>query len=1070
MSLDFQTVDVRFTQGLDTKTQPKLVIPGKWSQLQNCSNTEDETPQRRDGIAALVASATGNGLSNYNNELLVINGKTLSSVTTAQTDAAVAKTGSLGYVDVSKDEVYHSTALVDSPDTAWGNGFSCHVWKESTNTTTAIGVKYTLIDETTGVKVFDGVNLSIGPTKESLCPRVVYSSDAFFIFWIEYNITPRLACVVVRVSGTPTQGANVNLINDANLPHAVNFDACSGDGFGLGQPLAVVAYPWGDGTTSVRCIGVQHISGVPSILNGPTNIVSEANQSNTSIAALGVALFGPAVGATRAGIFSMASAGALTGVVGTAVGPTQAVTTASTLIDGVVVSAGQSHLTAVANASNNLQVYYDQRAAQGTVAFKPVKTVTVDSTMTTIVSASTLLNSASFDQNAARASGPMGPWIWGKAFRVGTSFFLPMYVQEDWGSITLGALGANTRSNNLQCTFFLMDATTGVVVGKALYGTLGPDGTTNYGIAFPVNACSSPCSMATLSAGVFSVDVMERTRLSTSDGINVSQAGLVRLELTPNFSTSPISAQLGETTYLAGGQLTAYDGSNVVEHGWPLAPEGVSVVAVGSGGSMTAGVHQVLAVYEWVDGAGNLDQSAPCLAVSVTTVANDSLSVIIPALLISQKPGVKLVVFMTQAAGTTFNRVTPVYAPVANVTNASTVTVTVTSSDASIASNELLYTQPNTAGTTLPNVAPGPVIALGKAQNRLFFGKADQPGQFGYSQRYINNQALQFNGALSGAVDVSGGSFVGVESMDEKIIIFCSKKPFVMYGSGPDSSGGYATYGDPQEIPSDVGCVDAHSILKLPSGIVFKSAKGWYLLGRDLQTHYIGEGVSVYDANSVSSAVLLADRQEARFSSTSGTQLIYDYLGNEWSTTVYRASTAGVVTSVAAAAAAYSTALGCYVTVSLTHGLNKDTPGIFIDQPGSGTTAVSIITVARTAWLKMQLINGFQRVRQMFLTGTTPTAPTSTLTVAVDFDDSYGQVAPGSYTFSVNYGTMFPTFSTGATVDFRHHLAQQKCKSVAFTFTDTPTVASPAGVNFQALSLQLGMKRGLKKLPAAQST
>ena len=57
MALNFQTVDVKFTKGLDTKTQAKLVIPGKWQQLENCTLEDNGTPQRRDGSIALVAAA-----------------------------------------------------------------------------------------------------------------------------------------------------------------------------------------------------------------------------------------------------------------------------------------------------------------------------------------------------------------------------------------------------------------------------------------------------------------------------------------------------------------------------------------------------------------------------------------------------------------------------------------------------------------------------------------------------------------------------------------------------------------------------------------------------------------------------------------------------------------------------------------------------------------------------------------------------------------------------------------------------------------------------------------------------
>jgi hypothetical protein len=41
---------------------------------------------------------------------------------------------------------------------------------------------------------------------------------------------------------------------------------------------------------------------------------------------------------------------------------------------------------------------------------------------------------------------------------------------------------------------------------------------------------------------------------------------------------------------------------------------------------------------------------------------------------------------------------------------------------------------------------------------------------------------------------------------------------------------------------------------------------------------------------------------------------------------------------------------------------------------------------------------------------------------------------------------------------------------VAFTFLETPSLLQPAGVAFQAMSMKIGVKRGLRKLPAAQGT
>jgi hypothetical protein len=556
-----------------------------------------------------------------------------------------------------------------------------------------------------------------------------------------------------------------------------------------------------------------------------------------------------------------------------------------------------------------------------------------------------------------------------------------------------------------------------------------------------------------------------RTVLELFNGSNATNTGICRLTFTPNTTLSPSTAQLGQATYLAGGSLTSYTPGQAAEQSFPLFPEGISAVTLAAGGAMTAGTHQVVAVYEWYDNAGHRHQSAPSLAISTVQALNDRITVLVPTLLVSQKPNVSIALYMTQASGTTFNRVMSV----ANDTTVAFVTMIINLPDALLAANELLYTQPDVAGTTLPNVAPGPVSALSVHQGRLWYAKADQKGQFGFTQQYVNQLGLQFNPQLGGSVDATAGGIVGFESMDEKMILFCDNQPFVLYGAGPDGAGGFSGYGEPQPISSDVGCADARSIQKMPNGVIFKSDKGWCLLGRDLQVRYIGDGVEAFNANSVASAVLLSDRHECRFASSSGTQLIYAYdnQGGQWSTTVYRADSGAAVSNVAVADAVVWN--DRYVTLSLVHGLNWDTPGVFLDQPGTSPAGLAIPTTARTAWLRMAIINGFQRVRRFFLTGTSPTAPTSTLTVSVDFDDAYGAVAPGAYSVSVPYATVFPTFTVGTSVDFRHKLVRQKCKSVAFTFVDTPTTTNPAGVNFQALSLEMGLKPGLRRLPAAQS-
>lgn len=1073
MALNYQTVDVKFTAGLDTKTQAKLVIPGKWKQLINCTLSTDNTPTRRDGIAVLVAAASSNGLAVHKNELLTISGPTVSSISTGGTDQAKAVSGKIGFVGVSKQEIRRSTGMQDSCDVATGSGYTCYVWREKTAAAVVTGVRCSLLDQVTGTPLV--ADFALHTNAAAFGPRVVHCEATqgepacFFIFYIRGT---SLYCRTIRVTTPTVVDAEVALITSGSLA-GLSFDACRyGSDGSTANSTAMVTYGWADGVTSLRTIQVTQTAGVPGILAGPTDLFLEANMPIASLSAVACAVFSN--GLAGAFVFS-SGANPFSGTAGVTIDVNwNVITPSALLLPNPPPVAGNCHITAVA-IGVRMQLFTDCRSSWATAAIDPITTVIVNSTLSIFSGPGTVVRSASFAGAATDPAGPSGPWIAGKAFVTGTSVFLPVEVLENYQG-----LAATKASNNEQNTFFLLDCTgaaggtTAVVVAKALYGGVGVATINNN-----APGVSTPCSTPALSTGGNLYATTERTLLSLVGGFNFSPCGVVALTLTPNTTVPPIRAEFGEATYFAGGQLAAYDGLGIAESVFPLFPEGINVEVVVGGGAMTAGVHQVVVVAEWVDNAGQRKQSAPSLPVSATTAANDRLRVRVPSLLLGQMSGVTLVAYITQAAGLTFNRVATVAAGSGGTPNDPTLAFTtlalITAADTAYAGNELLYAQPNIAGTTLPNLAPGPCSVLGVHQNRLWFDKADQPGQFGFSQEYVNNLGLQFNEQLGGTVDTGAGPFRGFQSMDEKQIIFCGNKLFVLYGSGPNAAGGFSNYSKAQPIPSDVGCSEARSILEMPQGIIFKSLKGWYLLTRGLQVRYIGEGVAAYDANTVCAAVLLKTKHECRFSSESGVQLIYSYddkgeAEGQWSTTEYVYGGIMPVSYLVADAIWWSTS-GAYVTVSRTQGLNQDTPGVFIDFP-SVLGGAPITTTATTAWLRLAIINGFQRVRKMFLTGTCPRNPAGGLSVTVNFDDQYNFFAP-NYQLSVTYGLMFPTFNVGTPVDIRHHLQHQKCKAVSFTFVDVPTadeLGNFPGVNFQALSLELGMKRGLKKLPAAQST
>lgn len=1074
MSLESQVVDVRFDKGLEQRTQSKLRMAGKWETLINYALSKDNTPVRRDGTA-IYATSNGNGLIQRNDELVRVNAGVATTFTGDSTKVGVTVPGEVPYVDVSKAEVDFTSGYHDSPDVAYGDGFACYVWRDRAEGGAALGISISVVDLATGTHVVAATNIS-GLDATALSPRVVFNGNAFFIFYISGIASNFIACTVIATASPSVIGAGVVLVTDANI-QVQNFDVC---------PIstgALVAFVYGGGATSVKVMAVIRTGTVPS-LNGTVNpIFTNAFMATATICGLGLTQFST----NLAGVFAISVAGGNMVLNGATSDQTAAFVTVQTLLDTVVASAvaGPSHVCATVNStSGKFIIYYDQRNAYAIQALSPLQQVQCTSVLGG-VTASTVISSASYRTAAAEASGPQGPWIAGKPFRVGTSTFLPVAMVENYAAAVAGA--ANTVS--AQNSFFLLDTTNGVagtapkavVVASALYGSLGY----NYdGFATVPPGVQTPCSVTALtSAGGYILAVQEQSRPSAiSQGVKVTPMGLSGLSMVPRTTSGAAREQLGESAYVAGGQLGAYDGKQVMQHGFPNFPEGIVATRIATGGGagkLTVGVHQIVAIYEWTDGAGNRHQSAPSLPVTVTVVVDsDTITVLVPTTQLAQNAGyntsistLTVVLYMTEAAGLKFFRVPMVLtAPTPNTTAATTVTFSVgvpNIPDTTLTGNELLYTQPGTPGTTFPNLAPGPISALAEGGGRLWYLKADQPFAWGFSQKLLPATGLQFSDSLGGTLPEASGGGVAVAMLDEKTILFGKRHIYFVAGNPPDSGGGNNGLSDPIDIQSDVGCSDARSVLgEIPEGIIFKSQQGWHMLGRDLSVKYIGSGVSAYDAYSVTSAVLMQDRKEARFTLSNGVTLVYSTLINEWSVFIYGAQ---VEVGYRVADAAWWPAINKYIWTSVSDGMSADTPGQITDIVGPHA-AERFITIARTVFLKVCAMEGFQRVRRLYVTATTSTLGllASTCSLVVYFNDSYTDPA---VSYVVTFSTDLLAAPTAESVDFRHKIEKlQKCKSIAFEFVDQAANVNAVPLNgIQALALEVGIKKGVRKLPASQT-
>lgn len=1105
MPLDFQVAPIAFTEGLDTKTQSKLVVPGKWTTLTNYSLSTKGSPQRRCGIAPLVTGATGNGLALHDDELLTISGGAVSSVSQA-TSTVKRQPGVMPYLDISeKREVIFNNGFYDSCDTAYGDGLTCTVFREYTSGMTVTGLGVTVTDTVSGAKMLNNSTLILSAT--AVCPRVVFADNAFFIFYI---LGANLFCRIIATSAPTTLGAQTSLYLDATLL-SVNFDACA---FPLGDnPVSVAFVVTGANAPffSVRGLEVSRVGTTPS--SSTHDLVTAANVTAASIQALTCRAY---AGSANVGVFLVHTAGGAIagGLVAVTTDSSLGIASGPALIDATIPPvASPCHVTCT-TAGANMQVFTDQQSSYLTANIRPLRVGVVSSALAVVLAFGNLMRSATFRVNAGEAAGPQGPFIAGKAFTTSDSrTFLPVCLLENF-NITV----ANVITQSAQCSAYLVETTdwstssstgTFAVVGGMLYGSLGLVDTTLGGAAPLVTAL---CSTPTLADGVsFGIALQERGKLSlvrtsgATSSVNATPVGLSTFSMKPRVTLKPISAQLGETTYFAGGTMGAYDGKQIMGFPFPSYPEGINAVANATGlGSLTVGVHQLVAVYEFVDGAGKRWQSGPSPAVSVTVAnATDEIDAIVPTTQLSQAAGytgvsgnldtMRIVFYMTAAGGLTFYRAPNSFAtPLLNTPATSTVSATgataigrgIAMPDANLAANEQLYTQPSIAGTTLPNIAPPPSTALAVVQNRLWYDKADKPGWYGYTQQPIVNVGLQFADSLEAMLPASAGHPSGFAELDEKVVIFAREKIFVQFGSGPRPDGSYSSYSLPQDTAADVGCIEPRSILEVPDGVMFQSLKGIYLLTRDLQTRYIGAGVQAYTNPASTSppaqiygAMMHGDRSEARFvlqepgTTTTFRLLVYSFLNDAWSTHLGAISSGGgapysyFMNDIAwwPAAKQSGNAQGAVVHITTaTSGLHRDNESVFYDTYGANAP-LAVRAQAITSWLKVSALEGFQRVRWLYATGSNSSGNTldTSFTLSVAFDDALA----GSNTYNFSFT---PTGTEA--IDFRHKPRTMKCKSVLFAFLDTPTSGTAQGLTgIEAMALEIGIKKGVHRLPAASS-
>jgi hypothetical protein len=511
-------------------------------------------------------------------------------------------------------------------------------------------------------------------------------------------------------------------------------------------------------------------------------------------------------------------------------------------------------------------------------------------------------------------------------------------------------------------------------------------------------------------------------------------------------------------------------------------------VALALGGNLTynpltvPNSYQYLVVYEWTDNYGQVQRSGPGVAVTVvTTEVGQGAVIVIPTLTITDKVNarspISISVYRTQDSLPIFYKITDDDDPLVNDTSTDFVTMFDDLSDIDIAANENLYT-----GSQLANSGPPACSLISLYQNRLFINTTEDQNVLWYSQNKFeqdqyNTLPLDWNTSFTEGVDSRlGNGITAIGLLDNSLAIFKETSIFLLQGDGPNSLDTSGQFNDAQLLVSDTGCNNPNSLVfitqtpKLPGGLLFKSDKGIYLLGRDTSLYYIGSPVEQYNYTTITSANLDAKHNQVIFTTLEGICLVYNYYFDAWTT--WGANTTNNLPAASGTVwqnkLVILTSSGQVLVQDLSGSVYTDTFGVGISYPVQMTVT--------TPWVKLSDLQGYMCVYNCLLLGTLQGPHILNVQVAYDYNPSIiSSVDINSSVATNRWGSLPIWGSPGMWGDdqFSNYQFQInftsphfRCQAVQLTFTDVDPNPS-AGFSMNGLVFEVLSLPGQMRLPAA---
>ncbi len=524
-------------------------------------------------------------------------------------------------------------------------------------------------------------------------------------------------------------------------------------------------------------------------------------------------------------------------------------------------------------------------------------------------------------------------------------------------------------------------------------------------------------------------------------------------------------AQIGRTGYISGAEILQYDGVRLVECGFNVFQYAIVPADAGAGtGSMAAGTYDYKSTFSYLNGQREFERSTTGAIASVVVAAGGSSTTtaagVIGQLFTTRKTASPPTVDVWRTAVNP-DANAPFYLASSLDPNAANPNRYLQNAVGGIPTfidaldDATLTTRAANEenGAVLERLAPPPAEIIVATDTRLFLARiAGDPDRVWYSRLRADGEVVSFHDSLTIDIPRTGGDLTAIAVMTETLIAFREHAIYALPGVGFDNGGQGQNFGPAHNVSVDVGAVHQDAVALTPQGLMFKTAKGWYLLDHGWNPRYIGADVARFDGETINAVHVVEAYHQVRVV-TSARILMYDYLVGAWSSWSISDAVHACVWN------------GVYYYLSNSNNAPMQEQTSFAASTGYGLDV-------ELGWVKPADLQGFVRVDKILVLGEFRGA--CSLRIRTAFD--YQQDGAGNWVYTDDVFWPVSPSVVGSALQVARGTTRGRCEAIKVRLTASSpandgTPPTTEAIKITGIALKVGFrKQHYQRLPAAQKT